>query len=133
MIKIDPVTHLNAVTAIIQSKALAILIFVLALGMYAFPILHTIFDLLLAVFVYLFPFYLLFTLMINSKIKWAIGLVIWMGLSFLPMQFGTDAEHVQYFFEYLPVLFLVIFCFILNLQLKEWGYKQSSDQFPLWF
>lgn len=133
MIKIDPATHLDIVSGIIQSKYLAIFIFALALGMGAIPVLATIFNFLITLFLYLFPFYLFFTLIINSKIKWAVGLVIWMVLSFIPMQLGVEINYIQLLLEYLPLLFLIIFCMFLNFQLKHWGYKQDSGQFPLWY
>ncbi len=133
MIKIDPATHLDVVSGIIQSKYLAIFIFALALGMGAIPVLATIFDFVISLFLYVFPFYLFFTLIINGKTKWAVGLVIWMVLSFIPMQVGTEINYLQAFLEYLPLLFLIIYCIFLNYQLKHWGYKQNSGQFPLWF
>lgn len=133
MIKIDPATHLDVVSGIIQNKYLAIFIFALALGMRAIPLLATIFNYLITLFLYVFPFYLFFTLIINSKTKWAVGLVIWMVLSFIPMLVGVEINYIQTFLEYLPLLFLIIFCMLLNFELKHWGYKQNSGEFPLWF
>lgn len=132
MIRINPGLHLDIVSIIIQSKYLGILIFAFALGT-GVPSMAVIFNFLLTLIVYLFPWYLLFTLLINQKTGWAVGLVIWMGLSFIPMYLDVQTELVQFVFGYLPFLFLVIFCCVLNFKLRDWGYRQQSGDFPLWY
>lgn len=130
MIKIDPVTHLDIVVSIIRNKYLAILALLAALGISMFGI---ILSLLLPLILYLFPLYLFFTLFINNKVKWAFALLTGMMLSFISLHLNTGMKYIQSLFEYLPLLFLVIYCFILNLKLKEWGYRQEKEKSPLWF
>lgn len=132
MIRIDPGVHLDTVSSIIQSKYLAVLIFFFALGL-SISWMTKIFHFFIGVSVYVFPWYLLFTLIINRKRGWAFGLIIWMGISFLPMFLNVQVELVQYVFSYLPFLFLVLFCMILNFKLKDWGYQPVSGDFPLWY
>jgi hypothetical protein len=131
MIRVDPAFHMEVVVNIIQNRYLAVFVFVLALGMYL-PVLGTLFDIVISIFVYMFPFYLFFTLLINHKKRWVAGLVIWMGLSFIPLLLDTGISNLQGLLGLLPVLFLVLFCVVLNIRLKEWGYR-SEGEFPLWF
>lgn len=132
MIRIDPEVHLDTVSNIIQSKYLAVLIFFFALGM-GISWMRMIFNFLLVLLVYLFPLYLLFTLLINRKKRWAVGFIFWMGLVFVPMHLNIPAELVQFVFGYLPFLFLVLFCCMLNFKLRDWGYGRKSGDFPLWY
>ncbi|HEX6981768.1 MAG TPA: hypothetical protein VF181_03310 [Balneolaceae bacterium] len=132
MIKIDPARHLDITAGIIQNKYLGIIVLVLALGI-KIPLLGSVLSLLIPLFLYVFPFYLFFTLIINSKMKWAVVLLIGMVFCFLIAGLNFTSEYLQSLLGYLPLLFLVIYCFILNLELKEWGYRQEKEKSPLWF
>lgn len=130
MIRIDPARHLEIVVGIIQNKYLSVFVILSALGISMFGMLMA---LLLPLILYVFPLYLLFTLIINSKIKWAAALVTGMSLSFILAQIDINPEYLQSFLGYLPLLFLVIYCFLFNLKLNEWGYRQDRKKSPLWF
>lgn len=132
MIRIDPGRHFEIISYILQSNFLVLLIFVLSLGM-LIPPLDSLFYIVITLFLYVFPFYLLFTLIINQKNGWAVGLVIWMGISLLPMLFEFETGYIQGIIEYLPLLFLVIYCVVLNIKLREWGFRQESSWFELWY
>ena len=132
MIRIDPAFHLDIVSEIIQNKNISIFVFVLILGQ-IFPLFQMILSLLIKLFIWVFPAYLLFTLFINEKKGWALSLLIWMGISFVPMQIGTEISSLEYLFSVLPLLFLVIYCYALNYKLRDWGYSADSGSSPLWF
>jgi hypothetical protein len=132
MIRIDPAFHLDIVSEIIQNKYITVFVFVMILGQ-IFPFFQIILSLLIKLFIWVFPVYLMFTLFINDKKGWALGLLIWMGISVVPMQIGTEISHLEYLFSILPVLFLVIYCYILNYKLRDWGYSADSGSSPLWF
>lgn len=132
MIRIDAGRHLEIVSYILQSDFLVLLVFALSLGMFL-PPLASLYDIVITLFVCVFPFYLLFTLIINHKNGWAAGLLLWMGISLLPMLYEFEPEYVQGIFKMLPLLFLVIYCVVLNIKLREWGYRQESGWFKMWY
>lgn len=132
MIRIDPGRHFEIISYILQSNFLVLLFFALSLGI-LIPPLASLFYIVITLFLYVFPFYLLFTLIINQKKSWAIGLVIWMGISLLPMLLEFEIGYIQEIFKYLPLLFLVIYCVLLNIKLREWGYRQESSWFEFWY
>lgn len=132
MIKIDPAKHLDITAGIIQNKYLAVIVLILALGI-NIPLVGGLLSLIIPLFLYVFPFYLCFTLFINNKMKWSIALIIGMVISFILAQLNFKNEYMTAFLGYLPLLFLVIYCVILNLKLREWGYRQEPSKSPLWF
>jgi len=132
MIRIDPAFHLSIVSNIIQNKYMAVFIFALVLGQ-IFPLFQMLLSLLLKLFIWVLPFYLMFTLFINDKKGWALGLLIWMVISIIPMQIGSDITAIAYVFSVLPLIFLLLFCFALNYKLRDWGYSSDSSGSPLWF
>ncbi|MEX1270031.1 MAG: hypothetical protein WEA56_13550 [Balneolaceae bacterium] len=129
MIRIDPARHMEILVGIIQTKYLVV---VFLIG-YLIPFLAVIFYFLIPLFLYVFPFYMMFTLFINEKTGWAGGLVLWMGLSFIPMLSGSEYDHLRYLYGQLPLLFLVVYCVVLNIKLRDWGFRETGSDFPLWF
>lgn len=67
MIRIDPAKHLDITSGIIQNKYLAVVALFLAMGWGRIPVMTTLLDLMLAIMLSVFPFYLLFTLLVNDK------------------------------------------------------------------
>jgi len=123
MIRVDPDKHLQNISFIIQTRYLTYLVFALALGVFYIPILTSLFYFVIGLFVFVFPFYLLFALIINQKNRWAAGLVICMVCSFLPSLLNVEIIYLSFLFSYLPVLTIIIYCIMLNSRLKEWGYE----------
>lgn len=132
MIRIDPVTHLDRVSSIIQNEYVAVGFILFAFSARVLSI-GWVATLFLEYFVYIFPVYLIFTLFINNKTGWAVGLIVWMGLGYVPMHLDTGISHLQPLFGFFPLLFLVLFCGVLNIKLRDWGYKKRAQRSRFWF
>lgn len=91
---------------------------------FAFIINPGVFWLILKIIIvacFLFVPYMLYVLYLYEKKSWIIGFVIWMFAAYIPSIFFTvESSAPGFLLSYLPLLFFLLYCWLLNQKTGEW-------------